>query len=90
MPAPQGPRTLWLYKRQLLVAKLEEGPGPIRPTVAPLEGDTLPEASPAHGKTAVDGKVTAYVCLGPQCSLPVTEPAKLVETIRTARDVVVP
>ena len=34
----------------------------------------LPESSPAHGKTAIDGKPTAYVCIGPQCSLPVTEP----------------
>jgi hypothetical protein len=28
------------------------------------------------------------VCLGPQCSLPVTEPEKLVETIKSARQVV--
>jgi len=53
------------------------------------ESESLPDASPAHGKTAVDGKVTAYVCLGPQCSLPVTEPDRLVETIKTAREVVV-
>jgi uncharacterized protein YyaL (SSP411 family) len=45
----------------------------------------LPESSPAHGKTAIEGKPTAYVCIGPQCSLPVTEPAKLVETIKAAR-----
>jgi hypothetical protein len=45
----------------------------------------LPAASPAHGKTAIDGKPTAYVCIGPQCSLPVTEPAALVEAVRAAR-----
>jgi uncharacterized protein len=45
----------------------------------------LPDSSPAHGKTAVDNKPTAYVCIGPQCSLPVTEPAALVETIKAAR-----
>jgi uncharacterized protein len=45
----------------------------------------LPAASPAHGKTAIDGKPTAYVCIGPQCSLPVTEPAALADTVRTAR-----
>ena len=45
----------------------------------------LPESSPAHGKTAIDNKPTAYVCIGPQCSLPVTEPAKLVETVKAAR-----
>jgi uncharacterized protein YyaL (SSP411 family) len=47
----------------------------------------LPASSPAHGKTAIDGKPTAYVCIGPQCSLPVTEPAKLVETVKAARPV---
>ncbi len=52
-------------------------------------GAALPPSSPAHGKTVIDGKPTAYVCLGPQCSLPVTEPAKLVETIRAARQVTV-
>ena len=51
------------------------------------EGEALPESSPAHGKTAIDGKPTAYVCIGPQCSLPVTEPAKLVETVKAARQV---
>jgi len=51
--------------------------------------ETLPSLSPAHGKSAVDGKPTAYVCLGPRCSLPVTDPEKLVETIRTTRQVTV-
>ena len=53
------------------------------------EGDAsaLPTSSPAHGKTAIDGKPTAYVCIGPQCSLPVTEPAALVETVKAARQV---
>ncbi len=48
-------------------------------------GETLPASSPAHGKTAIDGKPTAYVCIGPQCSLPVTDAAALVETAKTAR-----
>jgi uncharacterized protein YyaL (SSP411 family) len=51
------------------------------------EGESLPASSPAHGKTAIDGKPTAYVCIGPQCSLPVTEPAALVETVKAARQV---
>ena len=45
----------------------------------------LPESSPAHGKTSIGGKPTAYVCIGPQCSMPVTEPAALVETVKEAR-----
>jgi uncharacterized protein YyaL (SSP411 family) len=49
--------------------------------------ETLPSSSPAFGKAPVDGKTTAYVCLGPQCSAPVTEPEKLVETIKSARQV---
>ncbi len=48
-------------------------------------GESLPETSPAHGKTAIDGKPTAYVCIGPQCSAPVTDPAALVEAVRVAR-----
>jgi len=52
-----------------------------------LGASALPESSPAHGKTAIDHKPTAYVCIGPQCSLPVTDPAKLVETVKAARQV---
>jgi uncharacterized protein len=48
-------------------------------------GESLPDSSPAHGKTAIDSKPTAYVCIGPQCSLPVTDAASLVETIKAAR-----
>ena len=47
--------------------------------------ETLPSNSPAAGKTVVNDKTTAYVCIGPQCSLPVTEPDKLVETIKASR-----
>jgi uncharacterized protein YyaL (SSP411 family) len=53
------------------------------------QGVALPASSSAFGKTAIDGKPTAYVCLGPQCSPPVTDRAKLVETIKAARTVMV-
>ena len=53
-------------------------------------GESLPETSPAHGKTAIDGKPTAYVCIGPQCSAPVTDPAALVEAVRAARQIASP
>jgi uncharacterized protein YyaL (SSP411 family) len=54
---------------------------------APLRAD-----HPAHGKGQVDGKPTAYVCVGPVCSLPLTEPAALAaalapETLRKAAGV---
>jgi uncharacterized protein YyaL (SSP411 family) len=51
--------------------------------------NALPASSPAHGKTALDGKPTAFVCIGPQCSLPVTDAAALVETVKAARQVLV-
>ena len=51
------------------------------------DGQSLPEGSPAHGKRAINGKPTAYVCLGPQCAAPVTEPAALVKTVKEARGV---
>ena len=41
----------------------------------------LPANHPAAGKTAVDGKATAYVCRGETCSLPVTAPEKLIAAI---------
>ena len=48
-------------------------------------GDSVPANSPAHDKKAIDNKPTAYVCIGPQCSAPVTEPAPLIEAVREGR-----
>lgn len=48
---------------------------------------TLPEMHPAIGKTQVDGKPTAYVCLGPTCGLPVTTPAELTASLKATRAV---
>ena len=39
--------------------------------------ETLPAGHPAAGKTAIEGRPTAYVCRGPVCSLPVTDPDEL-------------
>jgi uncharacterized protein YyaL (SSP411 family) len=55
-----------------------------------VEGGALPESSPAHGKMAIGGKPTAYVCIGPQCSAPVTDPAALVEVMRETRAITPP
>ncbi|MCB2107627.1 MAG: thioredoxin domain-containing protein, partial [Rhodobacteraceae bacterium] len=46
------------------------------------EGTALPATHPAHGKTAVDGKSTAYVCRGTSCSAPVTDPNDLRALLR--------
>jgi uncharacterized protein YyaL (SSP411 family) len=40
-------------------------------------GRALAEGHPARGKGMIDGKPTAYVCEGPVCSAPLTDPAAL-------------
>ena len=64
-------------------------PGAVQQVVAEsaLGPAGLPIAGPLAGKTAQDGKPTAYACLGPQCSLPVTEPDGLLEVLRRQRSV---
>ena len=57
-------------------------PGAVQQVIAsgqPLAGPAL------AGKTAIDGKPTAYACIGPQCSLPVTAPEALLELLRKQR-----
>ena len=44
-----------------------------------LPEDLMPKSGPLAGKTSHEGKSTAYACLGPQCSLPVTSE----ETLKT-------
>jgi uncharacterized protein YyaL (SSP411 family) len=48
-------------------------------------GTPLPVDHPASGKDVVGGKPTAYVCDGPVCSLPVTNPESLLETLARVR-----
>ncbi len=45
----------------------------------------LPPAHPAAGKGQVDGRATAYVCEGPVCSLPLTDPAQLAADLAARR-----
>jgi len=55
-------------------------------TVTVLEPETeLPKGHPASGKGPIDGRSAAYICVGTLCSLPVTEPAQLAETVRFMR-----
>ena len=44
-------------------------------------GRELPADHPAHGKGLVDDRAAAYVCVGPVCSLPLTDPEKLVANL---------
>ena len=57
-------------------------PGAVLQTVS---DSGLPSKGPLAGKTAVGSKPTAYACIGPQCSLPVTEPDALLEMLRGQR-----
>jgi uncharacterized protein YyaL (SSP411 family) len=58
-------------------------PNKVLAVVAP--GAALPEGHPAAGKDMVGGAVTAYVCEGPVCSLPITDPAALDADLRRRR-----
>lgn len=58
-------------------------PNRVVSTVAP--GDTLPERHPAYGKGLVDGAAAAYVCVGPVCSLPLSDAEKLLAHLAEIR-----
>jgi len=47
------------------------------------DDQALPASHPAHGKTAIDGMATAYVCREGTCSLPVTDPEALAALLRS-------
>jgi uncharacterized protein YyaL (SSP411 family) len=47
-------------------------------------GDALPAAHPAAGKTTIDGRATAYVCVGATCGLPQTTPDGLKDALARA------
>jgi uncharacterized protein YyaL (SSP411 family) len=58
---------------------------PNRVVLSVTPGDALPEDHPAFGKGLVQGRPAAYVCDGPVCSLPLTEPQALVDTLAALR-----
>jgi uncharacterized protein len=47
--------------------------------------DTLPQHHPAHDKIAAVSEPSAFVCIGETCSLPVTDPAALIDTVNAVR-----
>ena len=49
----------------------------------------IPASTPAAGKSQIDGKITAYVCIGQRCSMPLTEPDLLKEKLKEERHVAV-
>jgi uncharacterized protein YyaL (SSP411 family) len=58
---------------------------PNRVVVSLSPGSSLPAHHPASGKGLVDGKPAAYVCNGPTCSLPFTEPQALIDSLAALR-----
>ncbi len=48
------------------------------------DGAALPVGHPAHGKTKVGGKATAYICHGQTCSLPITDVEDLLNLLNGA------
>ncbi|WP_029077266.1 thioredoxin domain-containing protein [Kaistia adipata] len=48
------------------------------------DDEPLPAGHPAHGKTAIGGKATAYLCREGNCSLPITDPAALASALANA------
>jgi uncharacterized protein YyaL (SSP411 family) len=62
-------------------------PGVVTQWIA--EDATAPANSPAFGKRAIEGKATAYICIGPQCSPPVSSPEDLLAAFRNSRGGVV-
>jgi uncharacterized protein len=57
-------------------------PGAVQQVVTEQQ---LPPAGPLAGKSSVGGKSAAYACLGPTCSLAVTEPDALLELLTKQR-----
>jgi uncharacterized protein len=57
-------------------------PGALQQVVS---GDELPATGPLTGKQARDGDPTAYACLGPQCSAPITDTNTLLDVLRKLR-----
>ena len=57
---------------QALVRCVLDVPLPNRVLLQVAPGADLPQGHPAHGKTAIGGVPTAYVCVGPRCGLPAT------------------
>jgi uncharacterized protein len=76
--APADPACQAL-RRVALIAPL---PAAVILTLAP--GEPLPAGHPAAGKAQVDGRSTAYVCLGQTCRLPVTDPDELTSALAPA------
>jgi uncharacterized protein len=86
-----------LAPQQILVVKTEDAdasarlaramfrlslPGALQQVVS---GERLPATGSLAGKQVRDGQSTAYACLGPQCSPPITDSNTLLDVLRQQR-----
>lgn len=70
-----GPPADEATRRLLLIAYRTARPALVVQFV--LDTSSLPRDHPAHGKAAINGKATAYLCRGPVCGLPILDAATL-------------
>ncbi|MFP5468639.1 MAG: thioredoxin domain-containing protein [Alphaproteobacteria bacterium] len=54
---------------------------PDRTVMVIAPGTELPKNHPARNKTQRDNRATAYICRGPSCSMPLTDPGMLADAI---------
>ena len=66
-----GPRATADTQAMLIAAFSVSAPDRLVSVITP--DAKLPASHPAHGKHTIDGKATAYVCVGPVCGAPVTD-----------------
>jgi uncharacterized protein YyaL (SSP411 family) len=67
-----------------LLRAVYDAPLPNAIVQAVADGVALPASHPAHGKGPVDGKPAVYLCRGPVCSLPLTDPQALARALADA------
>lgn len=83
--APDGDLAVALHSLSLPGALEHVLPTP-EPVREPTPGSTPASLSPSlAGKTAIDGKPTAYACIGPQCSTPITDAEELRNHLKRQR-----
>ena len=64
-----------------LIAASRAASGPVGTIAVLAPGARLPAGHPAAGKEQKDGRPTAYLCIGQTCSLPLTEPAEIADSL---------
>ena len=74
-----GPRADALDKAALELPYLD------RTLLRAPSAEALPPLHPAQEKIKAASGAAAFICIGERCSLPVTEPEQIVETIRSVR-----